>query len=106
MSQYSQIIYHLQEELMHFGLGVLTNFGLGVSGTKKKFIKILELYHLFIHTFLSQNVSISPNYMLRTCMKSTVHTFTICKLYQYKLVLLFFSHPVTNTNLTILIDAI
>ena len=61
MSRYSHYIYFLQEKSTHFGLRILTNFGLGVSGhfeRKKipqekltKFTRIFELYQVFMYDF-------------------------------------------------------
>ena len=59
-------IHFLQNELVHSGLRVLTNFGLAVLGyfalknqTKKilaKLIKMFKFYQVFMETFMFQTV--------------------------------------------------
>ena len=45
--------------------GIRTFFPKKIRQEKlKKFIKVFELYQIFLHNFLCQNVQIFPNYIL------------------------------------------
>ena len=60
-----------------FGWGISTFCAKQVTQEKlTKFINIFELYQIFIHDFLSQNVSITPNHILQTCIKFISTTST------------------------------
>ena len=66
MSRYCHYIYFLQAESAHFGLKVLTNFDLKVSGHSK-------LYQVFMHNFfVSKCLDILMLYIFLTREMNTI----------------------------------
>ena len=71
-----------------------------------KFMKIFELYQVFMHNFLSQNVLIPPNHRILTSTKTIFTTSTHFPTLSVKRLILFlFSHLLAKTNPAILLDA-